>query len=171
MEIMRKSSFGEIEKHLVQLGAGNHEDNVESLIKFKHFYEVKLSKDEYFEIVFLADIKGITPKHMDRRLKVVAERALELIINSKDLFLQGNWDLSKLQTEFIEKYGAEEIPCLPNIVIRDTRCSEKDYGARWYIQDGCHRALAYAISIIKGEKKYYKQKIFLATEEDLKVEE
>ncbi|RLI51980.1 MAG: hypothetical protein DRP09_18665 [Candidatus Thorarchaeota archaeon] len=163
--VIRKSSFREIETHLIGLGGGNQEDNLRSISSLPNYYLMMLSEDEFLNLVFLQNdgVIAIAPHGEDRRLRAVASRALRLY-ESGETELSDNWNLEstfkRLKEHNPEQRGFE----LPALVLRDARGSEREYdGARWYIQDGCHRALAYAMTVIRGDVTYQPQRAFCAT--------
>lgn len=165
MEIVGAVKWPVIEQHLIDLGAGNHKDNVENLRPFPNFYQIELAKEEFLNLVFLAipTLEPIVPKYEDRRLIAVAKRAVNAMAEGANVNYDNNWNLEVLIKIFNEKYNHEGQIILPELVIRDTRNSEKYFNAEWYIQDGCHRALAYAIAIEKGDLSYSPQKVYCAT--------
>src|SRR5215467_7863443 len=91
----RRSTFDEIQRHLIELGAGNHPDNLKSLCPFAKYYLISLSEPEFFNLVFLQnpEVTKISPSGEDRRLRSVALRALEI----GEIKLSDNWDLGRIR--------------------------------------------------------------------------
>lgn len=163
--VIRKSSLEEIENHLVSLGGGNQEDNLRSISSLPNYYLLMLSENEFLNLVFLQndEVIDIAPRGEDRRLRAVANRALR-VYEFGNTELSDNWNLEsnfeRLKEHDLEQEGFE----LLALVLRDTRGSEREYdGARWYIQDGCHRALVYAMAVLRGDVAYQPQRAFCAT--------
>jgi hypothetical protein len=159
-QVLRRATLAEVSDHLVKLGAGNQADNVRSLQKFPNVYQVKLSREDFMNMVFLAndEVRPIIPPD-DRRLSAVAARALQ----AGPKVLSANWDLGKIQQRFAEKFAEEGATDLPAIVLRDAQGSETAHGAKFYIQDGCHRSLAYAMAILAGKATYQPVTAYVAT--------
>jgi hypothetical protein len=159
-QVLRRATLAEVSDHLVKLGAGNQADNVKSLQKFPNVYEVKLSREDFLNMVFLAndEVRPIIPPD-DRRLSAVAARALQ----AGPKVLSSNWDLGKIQQKFAEK-GAGDLPA---IVLRDAQGSETAHGAKFYIQDGCHRSLGYAMALLAGKATYQPVTAYVATSQKM----
>lgn len=163
--IISRSSRQEIKAHLENLGGGNQEDNIRNTSALPNYYLIRLSEDEFFNLIFLQndEVVDIAPRGEDRRLRAVAGRALRLY-DSGDTDLSENWNLEgilkRLKKEHPKKTGFELSPLL----LRDARGSERSHhGGRWYIQDGCHRALAYAMVLLREDLTYQSQRAFCAT--------
>lgn len=149
----------DIEAHLVALGGGNHRDNMVQVRAHARHYLLELSTEELLDVVFLQTdgVIELAPRGGDRRLRAVARRAMAL--GSRRL--GPNWDLGEIRG----RYAAATHP-LPALLLRDARGSECDHGGTWYLQDGCHRALAQAIAIIEG-KPLHGQDAYVATNRHL----
>jgi hypothetical protein len=170
--VIRKSSLGEIENHLISLGGGNQEDNLSSISPLPNYYLLTLSEDEFLNLTFLqnGEVIGVAPRGEDRRLRAVASRALRLYESGKTE-LSNNWNLQSILERLKQCDLEQAVLELPALVLRDTKDSEREYGgARWYIQDGCHRALAYAMAVLRGDLTYHTQRAFCATAERLEVD-
>jgi hypothetical protein len=161
--VIRTAKISEIDRELLMLGGGNHTDNMKVLGNFPNHYLVELSEDEFLRLIFLQskEIYAICPPGQDRGLKAVAARA----ISSTQRKFSNNWDLdliSKRTEEFLQKSNKTFCP----ISLRDAHGSECKYGS-WYLQDGSHRALGYAIALISGQATYEVVRAFCATQQHL----
>lgn len=161
MELLKKSDLTEIENHLKNLGCGNHKDNMKQIKSYKNHYSVELSKEEFLSLVFLESSTTKILCVKSRKLVDVASEAINLPNNN----LGKNWDIDKVLDKWNAFHKEGEVPPVEEIVLRDTKNSEINHG-RYYLQDGCHRSLAYAIALIKDEVEYTPQIAFLATNED-----
>lgn len=112
------------------------------------------------ELVFLQsqEVELIVPQKEDRKLSAVAKRALALE-NSKRR-LSSNWDIDKVLNRIGEENCEDPTFKLPELLIRDSKLG-------WYLQDGNHRALGYAMRIMSEELKYVPQAVYCATNTDL----
>jgi hypothetical protein len=157
MNILRTATLPEIEQVLTDLGGGNHIDNMNVLKSFSGYFLIELLKDEFFDLVFLQNKEVVTicPPEQDRRLRAVALRAISTSTN----VLSSNWDLGlikKLTEELLWR------PTISPLVLRDTRQSECKNGS-WYIQDGAHRALGYAMALLSSPISYTPVQAYCAT--------
>jgi hypothetical protein len=161
-QVIQRSSLAEVERFLLALGGGNHSDNMSVLWRFRCFYLLRLSREDFFDLVFLQSkaVGEIAPQSEDRRLKAVADRALTL----GDKIVGPNWDLSAIRGKFRALTMATSNYGLPALVLRDAQDAERAHGGSWYIQDGNHRALAYAMAILDGTIQYSPQLAYLATQ-------
>jgi len=155
------SSIEEIERHLLDLGAGNHKDNMVVMREFPHHFRVTLPQDIFMNLVFLqTSIVGkIVPSNEDRTLGTVAQRALSL--GKEETNLGPNWNISEAITRFDNQYPPHQDVVLTALVLRESRGSELRWGP-WYLQDGSHRALAYCMAILSGKFSYVPQGAFCA---------
>ncbi len=152
-----------IERHLEALGAGNHSDNLGVLRQFRYYCRLVLTEAEFFGLVFLqnAEVRSISPTNSDRTLRAVAQRALALRHSRLSL----NWDIAAIRSTFRELrelYPLMTTVRLPELLLRDARGSEAAFGD-WYLQDGSHRALGYALELLDGRQTYVPQAAFIAT--------
>lgn len=158
------ATIEEIIKHLTELGAGNHPDNVANIHALPRYYLISLAEDEFMDLVFLQTetLSKIVPADADRRLKAVAQRASELPPTETNL--GSNWDIAAMLARFRQTDYRQRNYRLPALVLRDTRSSECHWAPNgWYLQDGSHRALAYCMTILAGEIQYFQQLAFCAT--------
>ena len=97
--MLREATASEIEKLLLDLGAGNHADNVIVCKRFRQHFLVELSPEDFLGLVFLqsTEVLGICPIGDDRRLAAVTARAVRSI-NRK---LSPNWDLDQIKGNYI----------------------------------------------------------------------
>ncbi len=160
MQVVRKTSAEEIESHLLELGGKNQQDNMQSIRPFQFFYLLRLSEDDFFGLVFLQrpELHAMVPPCDDRRLCAVAERAMA-IGRAK---LYADWDLGLIHDHFSDLQEKQEVPPVTALLLRDSNNNEKRYG-QWYLQDGSHRALAYAMAIKENQVSYSPQLTYLAT--------
>ena len=160
MEVVRKTCVEEIESHLLRLGGKNQQDNMQSIRHFPFFYVLRLSQSEFHGLVFLqcSGLHAIVPLDQNRRLQAVAERAVIL----GRARLSDNWDLGEIRDRFDELRTEREAPILPSLLLRDARANEMQHGP-WYLQDGSHRTLGYAIAILEQKVSYVPQLAYLAT--------
>ena len=163
MRDIRKITRDAIEASLVQLGSGNHDDNLCVLRAFRHYYHASLEEEEFYALVFLVNdsVRRIVPPGADRRLRAVASRAIAL----DGIELGPNWDLADIRNrtaEFFETVG-EPSPLL----LRDVHDSETKHGGRWYLQDGSHRALGFAIALVEHKAEYFPWPAHLATNTEM----
>ncbi len=160
MQVIGKASLEEIKAHLLRLGGKNQQDNMQSIRHFPFFYLLQLSQNEFYGLVFLqcSGLHAIVPLGQDRCLRAVAERAVIL----SRARLSDNWDLSEIRDRFDELRTEREVPILPSLLLRDARANEMQHGP-WYLQDGSHRTLGYAIAILEQKVSYVLQLAYLAT--------
>jgi hypothetical protein len=162
VRLIEPATLKEIEMFLLDLGGGNHEDNMNALRGFPRYFLVELSEVDFFSLVFLQNnhVLPICPRGADRSLRSVAERALK--IDSPHLHV--NWNLAEVIRQTQEHLVAD-MPIRP-LVLRDARQSELQYG-QFYIQDGCHTALGYAMVILSDNSSYFPPHAYLATRHEL----
>jgi len=100
---IRLISLDEIEGHLSRLGRGNHCDNIKRLQRFAYFGSVTLGEAEFLNLVFLqnGEVARIVPERQDRKLRSVAQRA----INLGQPRLSDNWDLAENLDRMRNKLG------------------------------------------------------------------
>ena len=93
-KILKTAMLGEIQTCLVELGSGNHLDNMRAISKFSKYFLVELSEAEFFALVFLQNdhVISICPRGDDRSLRSVAHRALA----SEYPNLHANWNLDEV---------------------------------------------------------------------------
>lgn len=153
-----------IEAHLLELGGGNQIDNLEQISMFQKHYLVELSKEEFLSLVFLEidPTRILIKKANSRQLSQIA-----IIANNQSQRILGsNWDLSEIILKTEEKWLADENYDLPALLIRPSRNDERNFGD-WYLQDGSHRSLGYAMKLVNNSSVYRPIKAYLATNEDL----
>jgi hypothetical protein len=145
-----------IEKSLLRLGRGNHDDNMKRLRRFECHCSVSLFEEEFFGLVFLQsdEVVEIAPRGDDRRLQAVAKRAISL----GQPKLSGNWNLAENLDLMREKLRNESISQEP-LTICEAKDGEEAHGP-WYLQDGSHRALAYSTLVLLQEIEYFPQKAY-----------
>jgi hypothetical protein len=155
--VLADSSIEEIETLLLALGGGNHVDNMRVLNAFPQYLLVELSEAEFFDLVFLQndDVLPICPRGQDRRLRAVALRAQ----NAAGSRLHDNWDLREIVSRSAREL--QRRPLRP-LLLRDTNAIESQHGV-WYIQDGCHSALGYGVSVLFGGRVYDPVRAYCAT--------
>jgi len=158
MNVVRNASIQEIESLLIDLGKGNHPDNMRSLRRFSRYFLVELSESEGLSLVFLQNdhVLQICPRGEDRRLRAVAARANKI----GPVKLHDNWDLGEVLRRTEMELSAKP---LRQLVLRDAVETEREFG-RWYIQDGSHSALGYALALLSG-RAYVPVRAFCATNE------
>jgi hypothetical protein len=164
MHALRSAEIKEIEQHLIELGSGNHSDNLAQVRAFPRHYLVRLTEEEFMQVVFLQTraISKIAPAGHDRRLRAVATRATAL--TDDEMNLGGNWNIRETLIRLEQYDFRAEGFSLPALLLRDTRGSESDWAPQgWYLQDGSHRALAYCVKIVSQETRYQPQSAFCAT--------
>jgi len=157
-----------ITQHLIALGCGNHPNNLKEFgllpesFGFKH-YLTEIDEAEFFGLVFqhTPDLSPLVPDVNIRPLRIAAQNALgQLKVKPR---LNANWDLTLIE-ERTTAWLARGTP-LPALALRDSRGSELITG-QWYLQDGCHRALGYAMAILKYPSVTYRPlKAYIATTE------
>lgn len=128
----------------------------------RHFLTELFEKD-FFDLVFLqsSDIAAICPREQDRTLRAVAYRA----VHSTKRQLSPNWDLDQVNCR-IEELLCTPAPSISPLFLRDARDSERVFG-RWYLQDGSHRALGYAVAVLTHRTPYSPVNAFCATGNEL----
>ena len=153
MIAIARTSVELIGNHLLGLGGGNHRDNMARLARFECHYSVSLAEKEFLDLVFLQndDVAKIAPRGCSRTLRAVAERAIAL----GQPRLASNWDLAENLRRMREKLASRSV-FHEALVICEARNGEEQYGP-WYIQDGSHRALAYATLMLLKETQYEQQ--------------
>lgn len=150
MKIIKETELETVVQHLVHLGAGNHGDNMTRLRRFDHHCIVELTEEDFFGLVFLQsdEVLNIAPRSYDRTLRAVAKRAMVL----GDDRLSANWDmgenLRRMHESLVDQDGLKQ-----PLVVCEARDGEQQFG-QFYLQDGSHRALAYATLILTNEAHY-----------------
>lgn len=155
MITIEQTSLQVVEDHLLRLGGGNQRDNMERLRAFECHCSVSLSEEESLGLVFLQshEVARIAPPGCDRTLRAVAQRAIDL----GQPKLSDNWDLASNLSQMREKLLSGSI--YEALVICEARGGEERYG-QWYLQDGSHRALAFATLMLLSEARYERQKAY-----------
>jgi hypothetical protein len=117
-----------------------------------------LVKQEFFDLVFLQnhEVQRIAPTGQDRTLRAVAQRAIDL----RHPHLSNKWDLAANIKRMRNQFAGCEVLVEP-LALCEAADGERQYG-RWYLQDGSHRALAYATLILLGEAPYAEQRAYFA---------
>jgi len=162
--MVRTATVQEIEEHLKRLGAGNHIDNMNQVRRFSHHYSLTLNADDFFSLVFceIPEVSRIVPSQSDRRLRAVAERAIKL--SESDTYLGSNWDIAEIKSRSLT--ASVNVPGyqIPALLLRDVGRSEAKWSPNgWYLQDGAHRALGYAMMVLEGRISYRSQSAYCAT--------
>ncbi len=160
MQFIREATKDEIETYLKSLGGGNHTDNMKQLGGEISLCLFLLDESEFMSLVFLSNtsIKKLMETNSNRKLGEIARVA----INSKMEKLGANWNLKKVYEKTEQFLQISETNELPPILLRDARGSECKHGD-WYLQDGSHRALGYAMAIHKDLTNYTHQYAYIAT--------
>lgn len=150
LKIIKETELETVERHLVHLGAGNHRDNMTRLRRFDRHCIVELSEEAFFGLVFLQndEVLNIAPRGHDRSLRAIANRAI-VLGNTR---LSANWDLGENLRRMRESLASEDGLKQP-LVVCEARDGEQQFGP-FYLQDGSHRALAYATFILTNEAHY-----------------
>jgi hypothetical protein len=128
----------------------NLADNLNQIRRFARHWLMLLTEEEFFGLVFLQidGLLAICPRGNDRTLRAVAERANRLGQPN----LCPNWNLNANLSRMRELMASKE-GRIPPSLIRESNPNKLPYGP-FYIQDGSHRALAYASLVITGEVRY-----------------
>ncbi len=171
MNNIEKVSPKMIVEHLDKLGNGNCYGNIVELGLYPgafgfNYYLVEITESAFYGLVFQhsTSLSGLVPDPQDRPLKIAAQNALIVLLSKQKL--NSNWDLEdivKKTTEWLDK----SIP-LPALALRDSRGSELETG-KWYLQDGCHRALGYAMVMQRDGLVYKPVKAYIATKTILNI--
>lgn len=156
MTLIENSSLEAIEQHLQSLGGGNHPDNMNRLGRFECHCLVSLTEEEFFQLVFLQCERTmkIAPRCGSRTLREVARRA----INLGQPNLGANWDLGERLQQMRGALRAGNTS-ESALAVCEARNGEEQYGP-WYLQDGSHRALAYATLILLNEVQFGQQRAY-----------
>ncbi|MFA6981299.1 MAG: hypothetical protein WC209_18375 [Ignavibacteriaceae bacterium] len=168
MRIIKKVTIDEIEKHLLLLGGGNHPDNMKQVYEFQNRYLAELTKDDYLNLVFLdsPSTKELIQIAKIRTLKKMGEAANTL--NGKKLGT--NWDLTKIISDtkiFLET--TQGLVKFPAFLLRSSKNDESKLGD-WYLQDGSHRALGYAMYLLDNTVDYTIQQTYIVADKELIIE-
>lgn len=157
MKIIAEAELETVEQHLVHLGAGNHRDNMTRLRRFDRHCIVEFSEEDFFGLVFLQndDVLRIAPRGYDRTLRAVAKRAILL----RDARLSANWDLGENLRRLRERISKHSLLLKEQLVVCEAHDGEQQHGP-FYLQDGSHRALAFASLILLNEAPYSPQSAF-----------
>ncbi len=162
-KVIRAADISEVDQELLMLGGGNHADNMKVFSDFLQHYLVELSEEEFLGLILLQskEVSVICPSGQDRRLRAVAARA----VSSTERKLSNNWDLD-LVSKRTEEYLSTPNTKFGPLFLRDARGLECKHGA-WYLQDGSHRALGYAIALTSRQTRYEPLRAFCATQRSL----
>ena len=114
----------------------------------------------------MSSTEEIIYKANSRTLKNVAKVANTL----KGKKLDDNWDLATI-INLTEKSLSSSQNSLkfPPILLRPSREGEIRYGD-WYLQDGSHRALGYAMLLLDALVEYNIQEAYILTDKELKID-
>lgn len=150
MKIIKDTDLETVEQHLIHLGSGNHRDNMMRLGRFDRHCIVEFAEEDFFRLVFLQndEVLKIAPRGSERTLRAVAQRAILL----GDARLSANWDLGDNLRRMRESLARDDGLKQP-LVVCEARDGEQQFGPI-YLQDGSHRALAYATLILMNEAHY-----------------
>lgn len=127
---------------------GNFKDNVKYTKEYTFHYKVKLSEEEFFDLCFLGNEETASITSNGRKLRTAAQSALSSIKKGAT-HLSGNWNLSEIETKtkaFLANGQAEFAP----ITLRDAKGGELKHKCNFYIQDGNHRCLGYAMHLLSA---------------------
>jgi len=151
-----------IEQHLKKIGGGNHKDNMEQVLKYKHCLLVELSESDFFNLVFLdiAQTKQLIDRAGSRKLADIASVANNHPVTNLGL----NWDLADIITK--TNNFARDNQEMPAILLRPAQGNECKFG-QWYLQDGSHRSLGYAMALKNKSLVYKPIKAFFVTNEHM----
>ena len=125
---------------------GNSTDNRDSLKSYTHLYATCVTEACFWALVFLDNHETHDLVSNGRSLRAAAKRALEM----NDAELSENWNLATVKATFNERSDTSK---WGPIFLRPATPGERPHG-RWYIQDGSHRCLAYAMHILKNNCSY-----------------
>lgn len=167
MIVRSMATLEQVEKHLLHLGGGNHLDNMRRLTAFPSFFLVELEEGDFWNLVFLQneDVLPLAPVGSDRRLRAVAARAL----GNPEAVLSPNWSLSRIADHTMAQNPAKPDFSVEPLALRDASVSERHDGGTWYIQDGNHRALGYAMAVLGSGVPYQNQFAYCATVSQLDI--
>jgi len=162
------ASPDEIRDHLSRLG-GNLADNLLSLgidpvvVSMKHYF-VSLREEDFLGMVFLQNdhVRRIVPNGSDRSLSSVVRNAIVALQSSP--FLHSNWQLDKIYAETIRTNGQ-----FKPLALRDSKPSSELPFGEFYLQDGCHRALGYAMALNNHTLIYEVKEAYLSTRKILNI--
>jgi len=150
LRIIKDADLETVEQHLIHLGSGNHHDNMMRLGRFDRHCIVEFAEEDFFRLVFLQndEVLKIAPRGSDRTLRAVGRRAILL----GEVRLSPNWDLGENLRRMRECLAKDDGLKQP-LVVCEARDGEQQFGP-FYLQDGSHRALAYATLILTNEVHY-----------------
>lgn len=167
MIVRSMATLEQVEKHLLHLGGGNHPDNMRRLAAFPSFFLMEIEEGDFWNLVFLQneDVLPLTPVGSDRRLRAVAARALSI----PEEVLSSNWSLPRIASHTMAQHPAKPDFSVEPLVLRDASISERHDGGTWCIQDGNHRALGYAMAVLRLDVPYKNQLAYCATVSQLDI--
>lgn len=167
MRVKSQISYDEIEAFLEELGNFNVEDTRKSLSELQYFYRVLLDEDEFLSLVFLSnpEVRIIVPHNADRRLRAVAERAIQNIDAER---MSENWHIAEIFSHTSDMASSRTLYEFKPLVIRDLRRSEVHIPSAFkYLHDGSHRSLGLAMLILMGKVEFVPVSAYLATNQHL----
>lgn len=149
MRVLRVVDRAELGRFLES--QGNRDDNLAQLRAHAHVDEVELDECDFVGLVFMqtSAVWLIAPRGVSRRLIEVARRAG--VLPQEALALAPNWDLRVCTDKCrdVVRKGND----LGHLFIRESREGEAQHGP-WYLQDGSHRALGFALGLLAREWDY-----------------
>jgi hypothetical protein len=164
MRVLSIANIEEIEVELLALGGGNHTDNMEQVRAHQRHYRGELCAATFWKLVFLENsaIARLRRSPGDRTIRGVA------IAARRDGYpnLGPNWDLGAIRSRSLAEPA---IASHQSWLLRDSRATEAKSGP-WYLQDGCHRALSYAITLLEERTEFTPRSVFLATNRILAIQ-
>lgn len=164
MKTIREASIFEIEHHLVDLGSGNHVDNMEQVSEAPRHLLVELSEEDFRSLIFVEseEVASIMPLGRDRRLEMVVARAIGL--PKEHRALSENWNIDHIEQATNKWLTERNSSQLPTLLLRDLRDGEKQWAQNgWYLQDGAHRSLGFLMAVMRGLTNYEPQQAYCAT--------
>jgi hypothetical protein len=164
MIVIDQTSLQVVEDHLLHLGRGDHCDNMKRLQRFECHCSVSLAEEEFLGLVFLQnrEVARIAPPGCNRTLRVVAQRAIDL----GQPKLSGNWDLAGNLRQMREKLLSGSIYQEALVICEARGDGEERYG-QWSLQDGSHRALAFATLMLLLDARYEPQKAYCSMSREI----
>ena len=134
--------------------------NLEVICAYRLWHQVELPRDLFMRLV-IVDARGsrpLLPPDKPRLLKHVAERTLE-VASSYD----GPWNMHYILE--LSRTFSTGLPCPDSLILREKVDGEPAEGSL-YLQDGNHRAIAYAMALIADGCEYVPVRAYLGSDLD-----
>lgn len=138
--------------------SGDH--NLEVIEAYREWYEVALPRDLFMRLVIVdtCGSRPLLPKDKPRLLEHVSRKALCVLPE-----YQGPW-CARYILGLRDKFTAGEP--FPDLLILREKVTEEPEEGSLYLQDGNHRAIAYAMALVENNCDYRQVRAYVGSDLD-----